>query len=65
MDANTHEVIRMLTDALERVQRRGAIGFELHIAHADGLSEYRHWNVRDMDAVEAEFAAMPVQGGEQ
>ena len=65
MDANTHEVIRMLTAALERVQRRGAIGCELHIAHADGLSEYTHWNVRDMDAAEAGFAAMPVEGGEQ
>lgn len=65
MDANTEQVVRMLTVALERVQRLGAIGCELHIAHADGLSEYTTWNVADMDAVEAAFAAMPVEGGEQ
>lgn len=64
MDANTTQVVRMLTDALENVRRRGAIGCELHIAHSDGLSEYKHWNLRDMDAAEAELAAIPPEGGE-
>lgn len=62
---NTEQVVRMLTDALEQVRRRGAIGCELHVAHADGLSEYKHFNLREMDAAEAELAASPVHGGEQ
>jgi hypothetical protein len=55
----------MLTRALEQVHRRGAIGCELHVAHADGVSEYQTWNLRGMDAVEADFAALPVEGGTQ
>ena len=65
MNANTEQVVRMLTRALEQVRRRGAIGCELHVAHADGVSEYQTWNLRGMDAVEAEFAALPVDGGTQ
>jgi len=63
--ANTEQVIRMLEAALAQVRRRGAIGCELHVAHEDGVSEYRSWNARTMNAAEAEFAALPVKGGWQ
>jgi len=55
----------MLTEALEQVRRRGAIGCEMHVAHEDGVSEYKSWNARTMNAAEAQFAALPVKGGWQ
>jgi glutamate synthase domain-containing protein 1 len=63
--ANTEQVIRMLTEALEQVRRRGAIGCEMHIQHGDGVSEFRSWNACAMNAAEAELAALPVKGGWQ
>jgi hypothetical protein len=38
----------MLEGALAQVRRRGAIGIELHVAHADGVSEYSQWNMAGM-----------------
>ncbi|MEN9807221.1 MAG: hypothetical protein RL756_1741 [Pseudomonadota bacterium] len=55
----------MLTRALEQVQRRGAIGCEIHVAHADGVSEFQTWNMAGVGEAEAGlFAAAPVGGAQ-
>jgi hypothetical protein len=61
------QVLAMLRDALAQAEHRGAIGVEIVLTTADGVSSYRHagrtGGLDCADAAAAMFDSAPCDGG--
>lgn len=65
MNPHHAQVVAMLRDVLEQVERHGGVGLEMVLTTGDGVSHFKYYNddTAQLDAAAAALFDAPCDGG--